>query len=246
MILDIDVGNTAVKWRLSEQGVASRPAQRIALGQLDQLSQGLSGESVTDVRISCVAADSVKQKLTGWVQDNWGIRARFAQTEKYFDGLTVCYQNPARLGVDRWLAMLAARRRQAGGQCIIDCGSAITVDLVSAAGQHLGGYIVPGLQMMRGVLLGATGQIRMDTQQPDYQMAWGQDTDEAVNFGIFRTSVSFIESILLELQQSGQADSIYMTGGDAQCIRQVLALRQKQALILVPDLVLDGLAVALP
>lgn len=246
MIVDIDVGNTAVKWRLSEQGAASQPAQRIALDQLVRLSRGLRGESVTDVRISCVAADPVKQKLTGWVKDNWGVEARFAHTEKYFDGLTVSYQNPARLGVDRWLAMLAARRRQPGGLCVIDCGSAITVDLVSAAGQHLGGYIVPGLQMMRGVLLGATGQIRMDARQPDYQMVWGQDTDEAVNFGIFRTSVSFVESILLELQQSGQADSIYMTGGDAERIRQVLVPRQQQELILVPDLVLDGLAVALP
>jgi len=129
MIIDIDAGNTALKWRLSD----GRPARRVLLAELAQVAEALQGQPVTGVRVSCVAGESVKQRLSDWAAQHWGVVARFAQPEKNFAGLKVAYAQPVRLGVDRWLAMLAARQRCAGAVCVIDCGSAITVDRVAAA-----------------------------------------------------------------------------------------------------------------
>ena len=66
------------------------------------------------------------------------------------------YAEPARLGIDRWAAIIAAYHRFPEGACVVDCGTACTFDLVDAGGRHRGGYILPGLSAMEGAVLGET------------------------------------------------------------------------------------------
>lgn len=247
MILEIDAGNTAIKWRIvNGDGGTLAATQRVLLNDLEALEREVGDVEVKEARVSCVAGEQVRQGLAGWVENRWGVKPRFAKTQKEFAGLRVSYPDPQRLGVDRWLAMLAAYHHGDKGVCVIDCGSAITADLVMSDGRHRGGYIVPGVHLMKRAVLGDTRQIKMSGDQLACQTYWGQDTDEAVNFGIFRMAVAFIESILAELEQESEQFSVYVTGGDAENIRPMLMSETDMEIVWNSNLVLDGLAVALP
>src|SRR3546814_5490867 len=69
----------------------------------------------------------------------------FARSSAGWHGLRNAYREPERLGVDRWLAMIAAWHTHRGAACIANAGTALTVDVIDAQGQHLGGIIAAGL-----------------------------------------------------------------------------------------------------
>lgn len=245
MILELDAGNTSIKWRVvNKEGVVQVAVERVLQEDLDKVAERWAEFGISKARVSCVAGQAVGDVLDGVLNKALGVLPRFAQTQKLFDGLEISYEDPARLGVDRWLAMLAARRLSDGGCCVIDCGSAITVDVVRVDGVHRGGYIVPGLRLMRRALLGDTKQIKLDSRYVESATRWGVSTDQAVNFGICRMVVSLIESVADELNADERQCDIYLTGGDADVIHSML--RSDLDTVIVPELVLDGLAIALP
>lgn len=245
MILEIDAGNTALKWRVVDANGDVRTEGRSSLSA-DNLFARLAVEfpCLQKARLSCVANTDIRTGLVEAVFDSWGARTQLAETQKLFAGLTIAYSDPSRLGVDRWLAMLAARREVTGPVCVFDCGSAVTVDLVEGNGKHRGGYIVPGLNMQRNTLLSSTGQIRIE-HAVDYQHgAWGCSTEEAVSFGVARMVAGFVDTIAAELLASDAPPTLLLTGGDADLL---LPLLENAALFEVrPALVMDGLAIALP
>ena len=123
----------------------------------------LADQPISRVRVACVANQTITRRIDDWVAQQWQLVPEYAHTQAYYQGLTVAYQDERRLGVDRWLAMLAARQAAAGqGVCVVDCGSALTLDVVDHEGRHLGGYIVPGLAMMESALLNNTGPNQVD------------------------------------------------------------------------------------
>ena len=99
---------------------------------------------------------------------------------------------------------------------------------------------------MKKTVLGDTQQINMAGIELENQIHWGKNTDEAVNFGILRMAAKFIESIFAELKQSGLCCRVYMTGGDAGGFRGLLTEDSDLDIVWNDELVLDGLAVALP
>ncbi|MEH6359040.1 MAG: type III pantothenate kinase [Pseudomonadales bacterium] len=245
MILEIDVGNSALKWRVVDTQGCALDKGRSLLASINMLGEvSLNYPFVKLARISCVASAEVRQKLAQEVFDLWGIEGRFAETKKSYAGLSIAYVDPARLGVDRWVAMLAAHREAAGPVCVFDCGSAITVDLVEEKGLHKGGYIVPGLGMQRESLLRNTGQIRVEALVSADRFGWGVSTEEAIDFGLSRMVAGFIDDIVGELLERRVMPVLFLTGGDAELLLPLL----KHALLfkLRPELVLDGLRVALP
>lgn len=245
MILELDAGNTSIKWRVvNEEGAVQAAAERVLQEGLDTAADRWAEFGISKARVSCVAGQAVSDVLDGVLSKALGVAARFAETQKLFDGLEISYEDPARLGVDRWLAMLAARRISDSSCCVIDCGSAITVDAVRGDGVHRGGYIVPGLRLMRRALLGDTKQIKMDSRRAESATRWGTSTDQAVNFGICRMAVGLIESVVDELNVGERQCNVYLTGGDAGVIHSML--RSDLDTVIVPELVLDGLAIALP
>lgn len=244
MKLEIDVGNTRLKWRVldvnRQQVAAGHCAHELAF--LDKLHQQfLDLESVC---IACVAQVSIKQDLCKHVLVLWGIESQFAKTQKEYAGLQIAYDDPARLGVDRWLAMLAAWHDARQAICVVDCGSAITIDRVDASGRHLGGYIVPGLTMQVKALLSSTGQIRFEGQVEPCNRAWGGSTEEAVNFGVLRMVTSFINAIVDEVADSETVSAFYICGGDASALLPLL--HHGDRFFHRPELVMDGLVIALP
>lgn len=245
MILEIDVGNSALKWRVVDAQECILGKGRSLLTGINMLGEvSLNYPLVKLARISCVASAEVRQKLAQEVFDLWGVEGRFAETKKSFAGLRVAYVDPARLGVDRWVAMLAAIQEAAGPVCVFDCGSAITVDLVEEKGLHKGGYIVPGLGMQRESLLSNTGQIRVEKLVNAESFGWGVSTEEAIELGLSRMVAGFIDGVVDELLERRVVPVLFLTGGDAELL---LPLLKYASLFKVrPKLVLDGLRIALP
>jgi len=241
MILEIDIGNTCLKWRVT--GIEEHAAGRCGHGInfLDDVNDRFG--QVDLVRIACVAQEDVKNHVSARIFKLWGIVPQIAKTEKKHAGLEIAYQDPGRLGVDRWLAMLAAFSDSGKAVCVIDCGSAITVDLVNEQGLHVGGYIVPGIAMQIKALLSSTGQIRLAESVEASNRAWGRSTEEAVNFGVLRQATDFINAIVDELVADKVSPVFYITGGDADTLLPMLHCRER--IRHCPDLVMAGLAIAL-
>lgn len=245
MRLELDAGNTRVKWRLQAgagdggivRGVFTHGGQFTdALWQQIALPDGVSLQSVC---VTSVAGDALLQSLLRYSEAQWQQPLSVACVTPQQAGVQNAYADYSRLGVDRWLAILAAFNRKPGAHLVIDCGSAVTVDLVSASGCHLGGYIVPGLQLMRRALFKDTDAVQVAEGVVGKDCAPGKNTDEAVNHGLPLMVAGLVAEAKARLAALSSGDiHIWVTGGDA---KKVLALLPESA-VYCQDLVLDGLA----
>lgn len=240
MTLDIDIGNTRLKWRCGDQrGFLSTSGLDVsALGQ----SWGAL-ERPASVRIVSVASHEAEGLLAQYCQQQWGLPLCKAETRPKQAGVVNSYQNYTTMGADRWLAMLAGFHRQPGGCCVVDCGSAVTIDYVDADGRHLGGYIAPGLRLMRKGLLGNTRQIHLPMESSErWDTRPGCSTAEAVGHGIELMLAALAERVVRDCESYlNNEAALLVTGGDGAAF--IAAAGRGE---LCPDLVLDGLDWALP
>ncbi len=234
MILDIDVGNTRVKWRAQSEEVCET-------GSYARLEQAILPAAVPQqVRVSSVAGTNYEDSLSALMIKRWGVQPWFARTPAQALGLRNSYSQPELLGVDRWLAMLAAWRQHGGPLCVVDAGSALTIDVVDAEGNHLGGYIIPGREAMKKALLGGTDRVRFDAEM-SAQLQPGVNTAEAVGNGALLTAVAAVERVVQSTEKSaGIRPTVVVCGGDGERLFDVLSLQS----LYQPDLVFDGLALA--
>lgn len=245
LILELDIGNTRSKWRLLDNG------QSLALGALDTaaLKRGELPVAWSDIRpqrlrAANVAGEVVADALAALARDRFGLEAEFARVQADCAGVTCGYRKPGGLGVDRWLAVLAAHRLDPRAALIVDCGSAVTLDLLDTGGRHLGGYILPGLGPMRRALYSDTDAVKVrEIRSPGMSLAPGRDTGEAVNRGLPLMVMGAVEHALAELRRTaGSEPLLWLTGGDGEFFSSLLPRPHE----LVPELVLDGLALSNP
>ncbi|MCZ7599940.1 MAG: type III pantothenate kinase [Gammaproteobacteria bacterium] len=104
--------------------------------------------------------------LAAWCRGQWDVEARFADALTEVPGLENRYANPAQLGVDRWLALIAARRLGGGPVVVVDCGTAITVDLVDGAGVFHGGMILPGRRLLESAFTERVAHLELPAERP--------------------------------------------------------------------------------
>jgi type III pantothenate kinase len=231
--LQLDIGNSSVKWRLLKGDTITRGRSV----HDDERSRGYllnCTESLDQLWVSSVAGATQEGALVELLEERWGVPAWFAQTEIRTGSLQNSYADPARMGVDRWLAMLGARQREEGRLCVVDAGSALTIDIVSATGRHEGGYIIPGAALMERALLLDTDRVRFD-EDVDYALSPGTSTAEAVRHGI---ALAQAGAVALAIEQAG-SDSpvVFYCGGAGEALRALVG----QGGQWVPDLVFDGL-----
>ena len=131
------------------------------------------------------------------------------------------------------MAMLAAWQDARAAVCVVDAGSALTIDFVAAGGQHQGGYILPGLESMEHALLTDTDRVRFSDAARD-QLDPGKSTEEAVYNGLLLSQAG---AVALALDRAGADYALYFTGGDGRMLLGSLHLGGK----FEEDLVLDGL-----
>lgn len=237
MILEIDLGNSRIKWRLRDDSgrLAGGTAGHDELPQVADELAALGG-APDEVWVASVLAEGRDADLSAWCERLWRRQPRFARTQARCAGVTNGYRDPSQLGVDRWLALVAARQACAGPVVVVQAGTAITVDLLGADGVHLGGYIGPGWQLMRRALNSDTARVRAAVEPPERLMLEpGRDTVQAVEAAIASMALGLVRQGRERLP-AGPAQTL-VAGGDGP-----LLLEHLPGARLVPELVLDGLA----
>lgn len=224
MRLELDAGNSRVKWRLK-----SCNGKVIEQGQ-DLKQDRTFVKPLQDVEMP-VLLSSVEPIQTKWVQSNYN-QVSVAVTQSQTLGLKNSYKDPSKMGVDRWLAMLAVyRSKMANKHIVVDAGTAITLDVIDGDA-HTGGYICPGLFVMKGALLGQT-QTVFAHQDWQYERRFGNDTQSCLDHGLLDMVCSWIERHCFD-----QTDTlVWLTGGDAKVIAPLLDVQ----VVFETDLVLNGL-----
>ncbi|HXG29348.1 MAG TPA: type III pantothenate kinase [Nevskiales bacterium] len=237
MKLLFDIGNTRLKWAWWDQTLQSGGA-RVHAGHSPQaVLEALELErKPAELWVASVAAPALHAAIEGWAQTRWGLVPHWVSSGAAACGVRNAYAQPARLGVDRWLAMIAAYRRARGAVFVVDAGTALTIDVVGAGGQHCGGLIAPGLATQRQSLRQVT-QVRAG--DPAQAPGWlGIDTDTAVSWGTLHGVLGLIDRVLAGIRREHAAITPFITGGDAAALQPLLAGEW----LLAPDLVLEGLA----
>jgi type III pantothenate kinase len=237
MKLLVDLGNSRIKWAWHEQGLLLSPASAPAT---DGLPGDMAGRRPDAIVLASVASVEATASLRDALEQRHGVAVRAVGTGRSSHGVTNGYVEPAQLGVDRWLAMIAGYVRYRSGLCIVSAGTAVTVDAVAADGRHLGGFIVPGLALMREALLRETGRIGvaaglLDAGEPAAD-GWGRDTESCMRLGAVRAVVGLVESCMKSLAPPGAA--LLLTGGDGAVVHEELSVPAE----CLPALVLEGLA----
>ncbi len=261
MNLLIDIGNSRIKWCLYnsvENEFGSEGAMLHDKAELPALFSEQWGllDNPDRVVISNVSGQQLAESMDAWVDKKWKIKTEYVKTEAFSHGVTNAYSDYSELGVDRWMAIIAAwqRFRQQGkAVCVVDCGTATTIDGISASGQHLGGFIIPGHTVMQEILINNTSDIKMAKNiltrkilrketSPGKTLSpvnFPSSTEEGVNSGCYLATISLIDSVVTSMQDdSGKQVNCIITGGDAEFVVEQLAGKFEYE----PKLVLHGLA----
>ena len=246
MILALDVGNTNITigvfdgstlvrhWRLrtihdqtsDEWGILLRNLFSLGDLQLDEVD-GIIIASVVPPLDSTLAAMS----------KHYFDREPMFVTSETNTGVRILYDNPREVGADRIVNAVAAFHSYGGPCVVVDLGTAITFDAVSASGEYLGGVICPGIGMSVQGLFSRTARLPLvDFREPDCLI--GKNTVSSMQAGLYYGVVGMIDGILERIvEELGPGTKSIATGGQAELIiTGSRHLKQANA-----DLTLEGL-----
>lgn len=242
----VDIGNSRVKWawltgsRLGKAQAAEysgwRPrdfARRVIGSRLD----------VDRILVASVAADDITDDLTDAAHLAGAPSPERVTTRRRACGVTIAYIDPWRLGVDRMLGMIAAHRRFPGRPVIAAAvGTALTIDLLGADGRHRGGAIIPAPPLMVESLFDGTSGIRRRAQGGATgrgRALFGRSTRAGVEQGARFAAAATVDRAIAEARALlGRTPQLVLTGGGAPGLMPLM----HSSHVLVPDLVLEGLA----
>lgn len=241
MILLVDTGNSRIKWTTSRDG-------HLATGQaVGRLEADLAAvferawghlQSLRAIWVANVSGPRFERALDEFAQRRFGLTPRYVRSSAELGGIRNAYAAPERLGVDRLLAMIAARRTCAGPVMVADCGTAVTVDFVDDAGDFAGGVIAPGLALMHGAL--SRGTHALPPVEPGATPALALSTEGAMASGCLLAIAGLISMVASEIKaRTGRQPECILTGGDAPRVVPTLPMPCHHD----PDLVLRGLAI---
>jgi type III pantothenate kinase len=245
-MLTIDVGNSRIKWAVINQGVINEHGEAEYSERSFESVLGSMGMPVLkNVCISFVAQPELKLKLEHWLNARGCEVTFFAKTMARQHGVINSYNRPENMGVDRWMAMIAAYQlcgiASNDAVCVIDCGTAITLDVVGADGRHAGGLILPGFRAMVSTLVSNTGNINASDSlvySEDLNVGLATSTHDSVAKGCARLINEGVSGILKSCEKNiaGKLHCV-VTGGDGEWVAKALAYENTYN----PYLVLQGL-----
>lgn len=235
----IDIGNTRLKWLRAQAGMLS------AVSALDYRDdnflpilrrQWQSLPPPLRIGMACVGPGTVRDGVVALAKELWpAADCRIAGAQAAAYGVYNGYAQPEKLGVDRWLALVAAHRHYPGACLIVDCGTAITLDWL-LAGRHQGGMICPGLRLMKKSLAAETVALTYQTGVTAAGLA--DHTAAAIDAGVLNAAVGLIANVYHGLTQPSR---LLLTGGDAGLLSAHLPLPHT----VDASLVFKGLDIAL-
>jgi len=239
MNLLIDLGNSRLKWAWADnKNLSPGPAiPNHSLGIAQLTAAWHTPDQPKRVGVACVGNPRNLTLVKQAVSSLWPGRPVIEYQSKDHDfGVTNAYQQPENLGVDRWLALIAAHQLYRENACIVDCGTAITVDLLAKNGMHRGGHICPGLRMMKQALFKHTQNLPLGDEA--FPLTAATSTAAAIYAGTLNAALGLIAQVMA---QQPPATRLILTGGDAE----LLAGHMQPKPLINADLVLYGLAIVM-
>jgi len=242
--LAIDVGNTRLKWALYQNPHANAPvlAQGAEfLDNIDRLAEGAwSALPTPDRMLGCVVAGEAVRKRVEAQMEIWDVAAQWVVSSNAEAGISNGYDYPARLGADRWVAMIGAwHRALAQGPArplvVVMVGTAVTVDAVDADGRFLGGLILPGHGIMLRALETGTAGLRVPTG--DVREFPTNTSDALTSGGTFAIAGAVERMVQHVRSHCGVEPKCIMTGGAGWKMAPSMSLQFE----LVDNLIFDGL-----
>ena len=234
----LDFGNSRVKaWICFGNTVIDRFSYTHRL-DVDSFFLELPQSFQSDVRevvVASVLDTPTNQRFVEIARQYWGLDPIFVVSSATHGLLRNGYVDPGRLGVDRWLNALAVADRECC--CVVSCGTALTLDLVSDH-QHQGGYILPGYHLQLHALIHGTQKVRPTSIVETLSLTPGCTTEDAVHRGVLLGMLGAIERTVSDFKaRNGRQCSLVLTGGDADKLAPHLAIPHD----IIPELILLGL-----
>ena len=232
--LVIDAGNTRVKWALHD-GRAYVASGAIETSRAAEIARQWPSRMEARAAIaSNVAGGEVGEQLARACKGR-GLELRAIRSQATQLGVTSDYKDPGQLGTDRWAALIAAHRLGPGHKLVVNAGTALTIDALTAEGRFLGGLIVPGPALMRRSLDRGTAGLRLT------EGAFAEfpaSTPDAITSGAIQACAGAIERMRDAMAGADATPSqVVLSGGAAP----ELAAHLPIAATIRENLVIDGL-----
>jgi len=257
--LFFDVGNTRLKWAAVESdqnpsaqqkklwaysgSVSSKSLQskehRSELA--DYISKTLPKPAA--IGFCCVAGQEAINNLQSLFPQWHDLAWQQLKGNSNYSGMRSLYQEPSKLGADRWSALIGARVLSNKNTLVVNAGTATTIDLLGSNGVHYGGWILPGLGLMQTSLANNTAQLEVPSRTE--QGGFGTCTNDAMISGC---DAAQIGAIIYGIQQAKELnlpiEKIWLDGGNAKVLDKVIQkthLPMKQMIEITEGLVLRGI-----
>jgi len=193
------------------------------------------------VLVSCVGRQEIRDVLSSAAQRHWSHGLSFLSVPKQGCGVSNAYDEPETMGSDRWAVLVAAYHLVPGAVCVVDCGTAMTLDVVDHQGRHQGGLILPGYHLQQQCIVERAATIRTkdDEALAVSHSGLGQSTLSCLRQG----SLMALQGAISQVMGFKESTDIklVLTGGDAKLVAEGLPWHYQ----VEPHLVLQGLAIIL-
>ncbi|MFL6676310.1 MAG: type III pantothenate kinase [Massilia sp.] len=237
MLLLVDAGNTRVKWALAAAGAAPgdwHASGAVTHAELERLTPAWLGHGVTSAIVSNVGGAALHEGLSALLPK---VPVEWFVSSAECAGLRNGYRNPAQLGSDRFAAAIGARLLEPGKALVMaTCGTATTVDAVSADGVFVGGMILPGLGLMAASLARGTAQLPQVAPGSEPPPVFADNTNDAIVSGCISAQAGAIERAVA----AHRAGACILSGGAAPWVGPALKVPHR----LADNIVLVGLHAA--
>ncbi|MDT8989938.1 type III pantothenate kinase [Curvibacter sp. APW13] len=218
--LALDIGNTRLKWACYASADPEAPllAEGVEfLENIDKLGEGVWTQipAPTHILGCTVAGDAIKRRVEEQME-MWDVPPRWVVPSETEAGVTNGYDHPARLGADRWVAIIGGyhtmrRRGLQGPMVVVMVGTAVTVEAVDADGRFLGGLILPGHGIMLRALESGTAGLHVPTGEV---REFPTNTSDALTSGGTYAIAGAVQCMVQHLRKhTGQEPYCIMTGG---------------------------------
>lgn len=259
LYLFFDVGNTRLKWAAVESdqnpsvqqkklwaysgSISSKSLQ--SKEHRSELADYISKTLPKPVAIGfcCVAGQEAIANLQSLFPQWHDLEWQQLKGDSGYPGMRSLYQEPSKLGADRWAALIGARVLSNKNTLIVNAGTATTMDLLGSNGVHYGGWILPGLSLMQTSLANNTAQLEVPSRTEIE--GFGTCTNDAMIGGCDAAQVG---AILYGIHQAKELnlpiEKIWLDGGNAKVLASVIQkthLPMKQMIEVTEGLVLRGI-----
>ncbi|MFK7816765.1 MAG: type III pantothenate kinase [Gammaproteobacteria bacterium] len=242
MNLLVDLGNSCCKFAVEEEGkIEKYQSQKYGpFGKLYSV-KSLCGQ-FSDARaivISSVLSTEMNAQIKDTLTSDGAENIYFLDPVKNSFGIVLAYADPSTFGVDRVAALIGANEKYIGNSCIVDIGTAVTIDVLSANGEHKGGVIFPGVASMEKALLSNTKIQTDQTADVEFNVL-ANSTENAIHSGCMSALVGGVEYVVNNMSSNYDGfDQVILTGGGADLIKPYLSFSVR----IEDTLVLDGLSI---